>query len=139
MTISHAALDRRTLCQAGLLAASVGFTRLGAERADAGPPASVRPVTGPLIGWLLVTPDGAGRLTLIELDACSRPVRQAAVEAVRSAASLTGAARHANDAALRWVAASWDVPVTDCAGGRGWIEHRRSGRCVPFALWTDFA
>ena len=58
-------------------------------------------VNGPLIGWLLIAPDGGSGLTIFEVDARSSPVRQIMDVASGPATSVAGAVREANIAALR--------------------------------------
>jgi hypothetical protein len=95
-------------------------------------------VTGNLMGWLVINPDGGGQINLIELDARSQPLRLIASETILPT-SLAGAARQATAVALRSAAASWDVSAAYCAYKLGRIEHPASGRSTPFAVWADFA
>jgi len=145
MTLSP--LYRRTLLQGGAtigcLAMTGAMTGLPTASTLATPGPDGRatdapPLVGPLVGWLVIQADG-GRIDLIELDAESRPARQVASEAIEPVTSLATAAHQARMAAIRTVAASWQVPERDCTCGWGRIDHAASGRTIPFAIWTDFA
>ncbi len=136
--MSFPSLDRRTLLRSGATVGCLAFTGLGTEPASASSPAGAAPLTGALVGWLVVAPDGGGQVNLLQVDAQSHPVRQVAVEAIQSMTSIAGAARQASAAVLRYVATSWQVSATDCTCGWGRIEHRQSGRSVRFTIWTDF-
>jgi hypothetical protein len=137
--MSFPPLDRRALLRSGATAACFTFTGLGTLQADASPGATVVPMTRPLAGWLRVTSEGGGHLTLMEVDAQSRPARELAVETIPALTSIADTARHASAAIVRIVAESWQVSASDCTCRLGRIEHSRSGRSVPFAIWTDFA
>jgi hypothetical protein len=82
-------LDRRALLRGGAAVGSLAFAGLGEELASASPRAGSVPLTGTLAGWLAIAPDGSGQLTLLQIDAQSRPGRQVAVE-TGSAEPLSG-------------------------------------------------
>jgi hypothetical protein len=134
--MSFPPLSRRTLLRSGTTAGCLAFT--GAKLADASPGTAPLPLTGPLAGWLVVTSEGGGQLTLFEIGAQSRPVRQVGVEIIPPLISVAAMARQASAAAVKVVAASWRVPAADCNCRWGRIEHRQSGRSIPFTTWTDF-
>jgi hypothetical protein len=137
--MSFPSLDRRTLLRSGATAACFTFTGLGIVPAVASPGATLVPVTGPLAGWLVLASEGGGRLTLMEVDAQSRPARLVAVETIPALASIADAARHASAAIVGIVANSWQVSASDCTCRLGRIDHSHSGRSVSLAIWTDFA
>jgi hypothetical protein len=137
--MSFSPLKRRTLLGSGATVSCLAFIGLEIEPTSATSPAGSSPLTGVLVGWLVIAPDGGGQITLLQVDAESRPVRQIAVGAIQPTTSIAGAARQASTAVLRFAATSWQVLDTDCNCGWGRIEHRQSGRSIPFAIWTDFA
>jgi hypothetical protein len=147
MTLSP--LYRRTLLQGGATIGCLAIAGLPTTPGLAAPATATTamattvtdrvPLAGPLVGWVVIQPDGGGRIDLVELDAESRPARQVATEALMPATSLAAAARQARVTAIRTVAASWQVPEGDCACEWGRIGHAASGRTIPFAIWTDFA
>jgi hypothetical protein len=132
-------LDRRALLRGGATVGSLAFAGLGAELASAPPRAGSVPLTGTLVGWLAIAPDGSGQLTLVQIDAQSRPGPQVAVETIQPTTSIAGTARQASAAVVGTVASSWGVSAADCICEWGRIEHRQSGRSIPFMIWTDFA
>jgi|tagenome__1003787_1003787.scaffolds.fasta_scaffold20925784_3 hypothetical protein len=145
--MSLSALYRRTLLQGGATLGCLGFAGLpmtpagaAAEAGTAGVAAEPDAValTGALAGWLVIAPDGSGQIRLVELDPDSNPVRQVAEETIAPATSLAGAARQANAAAVRAAARCWQVPAADCICAWGHIEYPRTGRTIPFTIWTDF-
>jgi hypothetical protein len=131
-------LDRRALLRGGATVGSLAFAGLGAELASASPRAGSVPLTGTLAGWLAIAPDGSGQLTLVQIDAQSRPGPQVAVETIQPTTSIAGTARQASAAVVGTVASSWGVSAADCNCEWGRIEHRQSGRSIPFMIWTDF-
>ena len=132
-------LERRMLLRGGVaVAGGLAFAGLSLDPAAASLPAGAAAVKGALVGWLVVAPDGGGQIRLVELDALSRPARYLATETIAPATSLAGASRQAGVAAVRCAAGVWNVPVEECVCGWGRIEHRLSGRSVPFSIWTDF-
>jgi hypothetical protein len=137
--MSFLPLDRRTLLRSGATAACFGFAGMGVIPAGASQGASSAPLIQPLAGWLLVTSEGEGRLTLMEVDAQARPARLLAFETIPVLTSIAGTARHASAAVVKIVAQSWKVSAADCTCRFGRIEHYQTGRSVPFAIWTDFA
>jgi hypothetical protein len=142
--MSLSPLYRRTLLQGGATIGCLAMTGLSTTPglAAAGTVATETeraPLVGPLVGWLVIQPDGGGRIDLVELDAESRPARQVASETIMPATSLAAAARQARLAAIRTVAAFWQVPAGDCTCGWGRIGHTQSNRTIPFSIWTDFA
>lgn len=132
-------LDRRALLRGGATVGSLAFAGLGAELASAPPRAGLVPLTGTLVGWLAIAPDGSGQFTLVQIDAQSRPGPQVAVERIQPTTSIAGTARQASAAVVSTVASSWGVSAADCICEWGRIEHRQSGRSIPFMIWTDFA
>ena len=136
----HPTLDRRTLMgAAGATFACVAFSGPEIARAGISGEAGTEPLTGALVGWLVIQPDGAGHLNLVEFDTQSGSARQVAAEVIRHAPSLAIAAQRASDAAISVVARSWMVQPTDCSCEWGRIEHLQSKRSIPFKIWTDFA
>ncbi len=132
-------LHRRVVLHGGMAVA--GFLALTGSQftpAVVASPAGSAPLTGALVGWLVMAPDGGGRIGLFDVDAESGPARQVAMEAIVPMSSVAGAARQATAVAVRAAAASWGVPAEDCTCGWGRIEHRSSGRSIPFKIWTDF-
>jgi hypothetical protein len=130
---------RRTLLQGSATVACLALAGLPGVPAEAAMEPGPTPLNGALVGWLVLVPDGGGWIRLVELDADANPVRQVAEETIAPTASLAGAARQASEAAVRVAAAYWQVPVDECSGARGRIEHSRTGRTIPFSIWTDFA
>jgi hypothetical protein len=134
--------DRRTVLRSGTVAAGfLAFGWVASERSNrpesaAGPPAG--PITGTLVGWLVLQPDGGGQIDVAELDAASRPIRQRARQVIAPGA-LAQVGRQANQAMLHVVAESWGVSAAQCSCRPGRILHAATGRSVPFAIWTDFA
>ena len=138
--MSFPSLRRRTIVKSGAIyAGALVLTDRSAHANSASVRANPAAVNGPLIGWLLIAPDGGSRLTIFEVDARSSPVRQIMDVASGPATSVAGAVREANIAALRTVASLWNVPAADCAFEHGGIRHTKSGRIVPLSIWTDFA
>ncbi len=138
--MSFLTLHRRTIVKSGTIYA--GALAIASRSAQANPisvQANPPAVNGPLIGWLLIAPDGRSWLTIFEVGARSTPVRQVTEVAAGPATSVAGAVREANTAALKTVASLWNVPVAECASEHGGIRHTKSGRIVPFSVWTDFA
>jgi hypothetical protein len=137
--VTFSPLDRRTLLRGGATAACFSLTGLGTLAADASPDTFPSPLTQPLAGWLVVAPAGGGHFTLTELDAQSGPARVLAVQTIPAQTSVAATARQASAAIVKIVAESWQVSAADCTCGQRRIEHRPSGRSVPFAMWTDFS
>jgi len=133
------ALSRRTLLQGGATIGCLAMAGLPATPGLAAPATDEAPLAGPLVGWVVIQPDGGGRIDLVELDTESRPTRHVATEALMPATSLAAAARQARTAVIRTVAASWQVPAEACTCEWGRIGHAASGRTIPFTIWTDFA
>ena len=133
-------LGRRTLMRSG---ATVGccltFIGLGSVQvpATALPPGD--PLTGALIGWLTLRPDGGGLLNVVQTDAQSRPIRQVATEAIEPMGSIDKITRRASAIVVTTVANSWQVSSADCTCAWGRIEHRHSGKLISFGMWIDFA
>ena len=98
-----------------------------------------RPAHGALIGWLTLRLDGAGLLNVVQTDDQSRPIRQVATEAIEPMGSIGRIARRASAILVTTVADSWQVSSADCTCAGSGIEHRDSGRSIPFKIWTDFA
>ena len=96
-------LDRRTLMRAGAAFGSVALVGSVIAPALAAAPAAELPLPGGVIGWLVIEADGGGQVTVVQLDAQSRPVRHLAQEAIQSGASVAGAARQATAAVVRVV------------------------------------
>jgi hypothetical protein len=96
------------------------------------------PLTGTLVGWLAIAPDGSGQLRLVQIDAQSRLGQQVAVATIPPMTSIAGAARRASAGIVGIVASSWGVSAADCICELGQIEHRQSGRAISFMIWTDF-
>ena len=133
-------LHRRTVLQSGAFAAGAfAFGGLWTDSASAAPvvPEAVSPITGRLVGWLVVDAEREASLRLAELHA-ARPAREIA-SVTLPAASVAALGAEANARAVAAAACSWDVPPADCALGRGCIVHPASGRSVPYAVWVDFA
>ncbi len=140
-------LPRRTLLQSG--AALAGPLVLGGvwpRSGQAAPPVTAEPaeppLSGTLAGWVTVEPDSGATVRLMQLDAASRPVRQAAAAELTfadSGASLQQVCRRAHDLALDTVARSWRVPKAECVASRGRIAHAGTGREVGYTLWVDIA
>jgi hypothetical protein len=132
-------LDRRTLMRSGAtIGCCLTFIGLGGQApALALPPAN--PLTGALIGWLTLRPDGAGLLNIVQTDDQSRPIRQVATETIESMGSIDRLARRASAVLVTTAADSWQVSSADCTCAWSRIEHRDSGRSIPFRIWTDFA
>ena len=129
-------LGRRTLMRSGATVGCLTFIGLGSVQAPL-PPGD--PLTGALIGWLTLRPDGGGLLSVVQTDAQSRPIRQVATEAIDPMGSIDKIARRASAILVRTVADSWQVSSADCTCAWGRIEHRHSGQLIPFRIWTDFA
>jgi hypothetical protein len=132
-------LDRRALLRGGATVGCLAFAGLGVELASASQRAGSLPLTGSVAGWLAIAPDGSGQLTLVQMDAQSRPGPQVAVETIPPMTSIAGTARRASAAVVGIVASSWGVSAVDCICGWGRIEHCQSGRSISFTIWTDFA
>ncbi len=133
-------LHRRTIVKSGAIyAGALAIAGRSAQANLTSVQANAAEINGPLIGWLRIAPDGGSRLTIFEVDAQSFPVRQVMEVAGGPATSMAGAARQANNAALKNVASLWNVPVSECVFEHGGIRHTRSGRIIPFSIWTDFA
>jgi hypothetical protein len=137
--MSFRALDRRTLLRSGATVGCLAFAGFEAEFASASPRGGPKPLTGTLAGWLAIAPDGSGQLTLVQIDAQSRPGQQVAVTTIPSMTSIAGAARRASATVVGIVASSWGVSAADCICEGARIEHRQSGRAISFMIWTDFA
>ncbi len=137
-------LNRRTVLQSGALAAGA-FAFGGAlwsNPATAGPagPAvaeAAPPITGKLVGWLIIEPEKGASLRLADVNE-AREAREIASVTLQ-AASVMAASAEANARAVAAAARSWRVPPADCAIGHGRIVHPASGRSVPYAVWIDFA
>ena len=133
-------LDRRTLMRSGAtIGCSLTLLGLGSAQAPALalPPGDL--LTGALIGWLTLRLDGAGLLNVVQTDDQSRPIRQVATEAIEPMGSIDRIARRASAILVTTVADSWQVSSADCTCAWSRIEHRDSGRSIPFRIWTDFA
>ncbi len=135
----HYTLDRRTLMRAAATFGCVALSGVGTAAAGVPTVAAASPLTGALIGWLVIQPDGAGRLSLVETDHQSGSVRLVAADVIGPASSLEIAARQATTAAVEFVAESWGVQPSDCSCPWGRIEHLPSKQSIPFQIWTDFA
>lgn len=133
-------LHRRTMVKGGaVFAGALALTGRSAQARAAAEQAGPAGIDGPLVGWLVISPDGGSRLTLLEVDARPTPVREVAAVEGGPATSVAGAVREAHIAALKTVASLWDVSATDCALVHGGIRNARTGQVVPFSIWTDFA
>ena len=137
--MSHHCVDRRTLIRAGASFGCIAFSGLGIGSIGVSAAGGTLPLTGALVGWLVIQPDGAGQLNLVEIDTQSASARQVAAERLRPVSSLSIAGRQANAAAVKVVAEAWKVPPTECSCEWGRIEHLQSGRSIPFKVWTGFA
>jgi hypothetical protein len=136
--MSLSPLYRRALLQGGATVGCLAFVGLPGTSAVAATTPGAEPLAGALVGWLVIAPDGGGRIRLVEMDADSNPVRQVSEETIAPSAALAGVARQASAAAVRAAAASWQVPEAACTCAQGRIDHRQSGRTIPFTIWTDF-
>ncbi len=133
-------LHRRTVVGSGaLFAGALALAGRPAQAKPASVQANPTAINGPLMGWLVISPDGRSRLTIFELDAQSVPVRQVLTATGGSATSVASAIRAANDAALRTVASLGNVSAADCSFVHGGVRNAKSGQTVPFSIWTDFA
>jgi hypothetical protein len=125
------------LLRSGALAA--GSLALGGPwvpPAAAATPAETERVAGPVLAWLVYDPDRGGAVRLVEFAD-----GQAAREfAAGSLPLLTPAAasRHAQELAVRTVAATWNVSQAACEVRHDSIAHPASGRTVGYRLWVDF-
>ncbi len=132
-------LDRRTLIRGG---ATIGccLTSIGmGTRHEASSVLALGvPLTGALIGWLNVRPDGSGLIDIVQTDGQWRAVRPVATETIAPMGSIERMARRASAVLSETVARSWQLPVVDCTIAWSRIEHRPSGRSIPFRIWTDF-
>ena len=131
-------LNRRTLMRSGATVGCLAFMGLGGVEA----PASARPSALPLtaiVGWLTVRSDGSGVMHIVQTDAQSHPARKVATELIDPTSSVATTARRAGAILLAIVAQSWAVSPTDCTCSGSRIEHRPSGRSIPFRIWADFA
>lgn len=137
--MQHHTLDRRTLMRAGAIFGGVTFSGLGIASPGISTEVGMEPMTGALIGWLVIQPDNSGRLNLIETHKQPGIVQRVAVEVIEPSASLEIAARRASAAVIKFVAGSWGVQQADCSCEWGRISHSQSGRSIPFKVWTDFA
>jgi hypothetical protein len=133
-------LHRRTVVGRGaVFAGALVLAGRSAQATPASARASPDAVNGPLIGWLVISPDGGSRLTIFEVDARSVPVRQVMTTAGGPATSVASAIREANNTALRTVASLLNVSAEDCSFIHRGIRNAKSGQIVPFSIWTDFA
>jgi hypothetical protein len=133
-------LDRRALMRLSVaFGSSVALVGSGAASATAASPTTEVPLTGAVLGWLAIGPDGGGRISVLEVSANAREPREMALEAVVPGTSLAASARQATGAVTRAVAAAWKVSPGDCVCNWGRIDHPASGRSIPFKIWTDFA
>lgn len=136
--MSLSLLDRRTLLQSGMtVAGCLALVGLRPDTALAAQPAAVAPVTGSVIGWLVIGRDGGAQINIIQVDPNGNPERLIDT-ATFPVTSVAASARYALAAMLGAVAASWQVPAAECVCQAGRLECRRDGRSVPFAVWTDF-
>jgi hypothetical protein len=133
-------LDRRMVLRGGVaVAGCLAVIPLSREPASAPVRLGTLPATGALVGRLVLAPDGGGRIDIFALDATSHPVRQLGSATILPVTSVAGTAHQANNVVVRTIAASWQVRAEDCVCEQGRIEHRLSGRSIPFRIWTDFA
>jgi hypothetical protein len=134
-------VHRRTIIKGGAIyAGALAFAGGSAKAhlASAQEQAGASAFNGPLVGWLVISPDGGSRLSIFEIDARSAPVRQLTTVAGGSAASVAGAVRDANNEVLKTVASLWNVSAENCTLVHSGIRHRDSGKVMPFSIWTDF-
>jgi hypothetical protein len=134
-------LHRRTIVKGGAFyAGALAFAGVSAQAQPTSVQAQAGRVAfnGPLVGWLVISPDGGSRLTVFEVDARSAPMRQLMTVTGGPATSVAGAVRDANSAVLKTVASLWKVSAEDCTLVHSGIRHRDRGKIVPFSIWTDF-
>ena len=81
--MSHHCVDRRTLIRAGASFGCIAFSGLGIGSIGVSAAGGTLPLTGALVGWLVIQPDGAGQLNLVEIDTQSASARQVAAERLR--------------------------------------------------------
>lgn len=134
-------LPRRTLLQSGALLAGplavAGFWPRPGYAAPVAAEAAGPPMSGTLVGWVVVEPDRGASIRLVQLDAKARPIRQVAAANVSAGASLDQFGQRAHAMAVEAVARSWGVPAAECVADRGRIVHAGQRREIACALWTD--
>ncbi len=137
--MSLSLLHRRALLQSGVtVAGCLALAGLRPVTALGAPRVSSVPVTGNVIGWLVIGRAGGGELTIVQIDLLGHPERLIETITVPALTSVAAFARHAHAATVKAIATSWQMPATECVSQSGRIECSRLGRSVRFALWTDF-
>jgi hypothetical protein len=131
----YLALDRRRLLLSGPIAGGILAT-VGARRGQA--TAAETAVRRPVLGWLVMRPDGTARLDLLEMGAAGFPTRLLR-HAMISAPTVAAAGRAAIDVSRQYMASAWGVSAITCLAAAGEIRHEPTGRSVALRIWADFA